>query len=135
MDFTINKLFWSYVFYINRFSLLFYNIYKSRIQQDDTNFIYSIKQTIECKSRQFTQILKREMCTVITLREGGCSMQTGRRGNSRACAPRCSRQYSCFKTFTARVFECISIPLERGKRIAVFGSECSVKSRRPAYPL
>ena len=38
------------------------------------------------------------------------------------------------QTFTERVFECIGIPLEPGKRTAVFRSECSVKSPRPAYP-
>ena len=39
------------------------------------------------------------------------------------------------QTFSARVCECISIPLGAGKRKGVFRSECSVKYPRPPYAL
>ena len=73
--------------------------------------------------------------TVIMSRDDGCSMQTGRRGNNRACAPCSSRQYSSFTNIYYRCLWLYQYSSVAGKHTAVFRSECSDKFSRPAYAL
>ena len=89
---------------------------------DHTNPIYS--RNAEPEARKSAALLSRhEKAAVVCRREGGEIVAHAH------SAVQSSIPVS--QSFTDRIFECISIPLEFGKRTAVFRSENSVKSAAP----